>query len=110
MKAERGRRRYLLLSVPEGVDKQSVESALPATVSDRPDPMKVLFSKNGFAVVRCNPADVGNVVSSLQELGLGFVDCSGTMRTIRDRNTGVPHNTRKHRPHFSGYIFIGNPL
>lgn len=85
VKSERGRRRYVVYTVPEGTRWDEVLEALSA--EPVPPQLKVISCSSGRAVIRTEP-DGLEVIG--QRIAATWPDTesiitSGTLRTIRDR-------------------------
>ena len=86
VKAVRGRRRYVVYTVPADVGREKVLAAL-APYADRIPEHKVITSFGGKAIVRCEP---GHVAIATEAMRASWPESeslisSGTLRTVRDR-------------------------
>ncbi len=85
VKAVRGRRRYVVFTVPPEAGRTTVLDALSDLTEAMPD-LRVITSFGGKAVVRCNPSEVENVKAKMTERfpGSESLIMSGTLRKIRE--------------------------
>ena len=86
VKAVRGRRRYVVYTVPADVGRTEVLAALEP-YADRIPEHKVITSFRGKAIVRCEPGHIGIATEAMQATwpDSESLVTSGTLRTIRDR-------------------------
>jgi len=107
VKSVRGRRRYVALRVPADLRRDGLVKALEPVSGSVPS-LKVITCGEGWAVVRCSPAEVESAISAVTGAFPGSepVLTSGTLKTLRDRypELRVPRR-RKRAP--SQYLFIG---
>ncbi len=85
VKADRGRRRYIVFTVPEGTGRSDVLESLSSLTEEMPD-LRVITSFGGKAIVRCNPLEKDAVTAKMSE---AYPDSeslitSGTLRKIRE--------------------------
>ncbi len=85
VKAVRGRRRYIVYKVPLEAGRSDVLSTLDPLMESMPD-IRVITSFDGKAVVRCGPAEIDSVTSTMKA---SYPECeslitSGTLRKIRE--------------------------
>jgi len=85
VKSVRGRRRYIVYTVPEETGRNEMLESLSTLMSEMPD-LKVITSFGGKAIVRCSPAEIETVSSTMKERYpySESLLTSGTLRTIRD--------------------------
>ena len=85
VKAIRGRRRYVVFTVPPGADRSEVLSALENLGTEMPD-LRVITSSSGKAVIRCSPSEIERVSATMDSCFPGSVSLisSGTLRKVRD--------------------------
>ena len=85
VKSERGRRRYVVYTVPEGTRWDEVLEALSADPT--PAQLKVICCFSGMAVIRTEPSGLDEVGCRMHARwpGSESLITSGTLRTIRDR-------------------------
>jgi len=106
VKAVRGRRRYVVFTVPPDAGRTEVLKALEALTAEMPD-LRVITSFSGRAVVRCNPSEIDRVTDTMASSfpGSESLITSGTLRKIRDvyPELKVPRK-RKNRSH--GYRIL----
>ena len=86
VKAVRGRRRYVVYTVPDGVGREEVLAAL-SRYADRIPEHKVITSFGGKAIVRVEPGHVGTATEAMKASWPDSVSliASVTLRTVRDR-------------------------
>ncbi|MGN0099000.1 MAG: hypothetical protein ACI38Y_06725 [Candidatus Methanomethylophilaceae archaeon] len=85
VKSERGRRRYVVYTVPEGTGWDEVLDSLSA---EPPLPqLKVISCFSGMAVIRTEPRGLADLDARMRSEwpGSESLMTSGTLRTIRDR-------------------------
>ena len=84
VKEKRGRRRYIAFTVSAGLGKDTLIASL-RKVCDVP-PYVVLCAE-GWAVVRCSPADVDIVIGIMKNADASSVSLrtSGTLASLYDR-------------------------
>ncbi len=94
VKSERGRRRYIYFTVPEGTRRDDVSGVLSGVPS-----AKVITCSGGKTVVRCSPADRAATIKAMTSGLEGCVPVltSGTLRVLRNRYTSlmVPSRRKK---------------
>ena len=85
VKSERGRRRYVVYTVPEGTRWDEVLEALSADPT--PSQLKVISCFSGMAVIRTEPSGLDEVRCRMHARwpGSESLITSGTLRTVRDR-------------------------
>ncbi len=85
VKAVRGRRRYIVYTVPEDYGRSDILSLLSPLETDMSD-LRVITSFGGKTIVRCNPSEIGRVDAVMKQNipGTQSLLTSGTLRTIRD--------------------------
>ncbi len=85
VKAVRGRRRYIVFTVPPDAGRTEVLEALEELSAGIPD-LRVITSFSGKAIIRCNPAEMGKVSATMRSRfpGSESLITSGTLRKIRD--------------------------
>jgi len=83
VKEKRGRRRYVAFTVDRSLTRDSLIRMLKA----HPNAPYVVQCSEGWAVVRCSPDDIDNVVSAMRLADPSSVSLrtSGTLATLRDR-------------------------
>ena len=83
VKEERGRRRYVAFTVDRSLTRDSLIRMLKAS----PDAPYVVQCAEGWAIVRCSPGDIDNVISTVRRADPSSVSLrtSGTLATLRDR-------------------------
>lgn len=86
VKAVRGRRRYVVYTVPDTVGRSSVLEALEP-YKDRMPEHKVITSFKGKAIVRVRPEHVALATEAMQATwpDSQSLVSSGTLRTVRDK-------------------------
>lgn len=98
VKSVRGRRRYIVYTVPEETKRDDVQSALESGETVIPQ-LKVITCFGGQAVIRTTPEGLGAVDDTMR---MRWPDCesritSGTLKTIRDKHPELKVNRkRKH--------------
>ena len=107
MKSVRGRRRYVALHVPADLRRDGLVKALEPFSGTIPG-LKVITCGDGWAVVRCSPAEVDSAISAVTGTFPGSepVLTSGTLKTLRDRYPELRVPRRRKRA-LSQYLFIG---
>lgn len=98
VKSVRGRRRYVVYTVPEGTNRDDVVSALDGLTGENTQ-LKVITCFDGMAVIRSCPEGL----QVLRERMCEVWSCSeslmtsGTLRTIRDRypELSVPRKRKR---------------
>lgn len=107
MKSVRGRRRYVALRVPADLRRDGLVEALGPSSGTIPG-LKVITCGEGWAVIRCSPAEVESAISAVAGAFPGSepVLTSGTLKTLRDRypELRVPRRRKRAPPQ---YFFIG---
>ena len=107
VKSVRGRRRYVALRVPGELRRDDLVRALEPFSGPIPG-LKVITCGDGWAVVRCSPAEVESAISAVTGAFPGSepVLTSGTLKTLRDRypELRVPRRRKRALPQ---YFFIG---
>lgn len=85
VKSERGRRRYVVYTVPGGTRWDEVLEVL--STDPAPPQLKVISCSSGRAVIRTEPDGLGTVGSRMRTAWpeTESIITSGTLRTIRDR-------------------------
>jgi RNase P/RNase MRP subunit POP5 len=85
VKSVRGRRRYIVFTVPEEAGRSDVLSKLEDLAETMPD-LRVITSFGGKAVVRCSPSETDAVTSKMKESypGCESLITSGTLRKVRE--------------------------
>ena len=85
VKAVRGRRRYVVYTVPPEAGRSDVLEALSGLSETMPE-LRVITSFGGKAVVRCGPSEIPAVTECMQGAypGCESLICSGTLRKIRE--------------------------
>jgi len=85
VKANRGRRRYIVFTVPEGTGRNDVLESLGSLNEEMPD-LRVITSFGGKAIIRCNPAAKDAVTAKMAESfpGSESLITSGTLRKVRE--------------------------
>ncbi len=85
VKAVRGRRRYIVFTVPAEANRASVMESLSSLSADLPD-LRVISSFDGKAVIRCHPDEKEKVCSAMYGAypGCESLITSGTLRKIRE--------------------------
>jgi len=107
VKSVRGRRRYVALHVPADLRRDGLVKALELFSGTIPG-LKVITCGDGWAVVRCSPAEVDSAISAVTGTFPGSepVLTSGTLKTLRDRYPELRVPRRRKRA-LSQYLFIG---
>ena len=83
VKSERGRRRYIVYTVPPETGRSDVIEALsPLSLED----LRVITSFGGKAIVRCSPAEIETVSTAMKGCfpGCESLITSGTLRKVRE--------------------------
>ena len=85
VKAVRGRRRYVVFTVPPKAGRSEVLSALESINAEMPD-LRVITSFSGKAIVRCSPSEIERVSATMSSCFPGSVSLisSGTLRKVRE--------------------------
>ena len=85
VKAVRGRRRYVVFTVPESAGRIDVLSSLSGLSKTMPD-LRVITSFGGKTIVRCSPSEIPAVTEAMKEMypGTESLITSGTLRKVRD--------------------------
>lgn len=85
VKAVRGRRRYVVYTVPPEAGRTEVLNALGGLAESMPD-IRVITSFGGKAIVRCSPSEIGAVSEAIRANfpGSESLITSGTLRKIRE--------------------------
>ena len=85
VKAVRGRRRYIVYTVPAEAGRTEVLSALEKLTESMPD-IRVITSFEGKAIVRCSPQEIEQVSAAMKAYfpGSESLITSGTLRKIRE--------------------------
>ena len=108
VKSVRGRRRYIVFTVPEDAGRTEVLEALSGLTEDMPD-LRVITSFGGKAVVRCSPSEIEKVSAAMKQgfAGSESLITSGTLRKIREEypELKVPRK-KKHRWLKHLYLFF----
>ena len=86
MKAVRGRRRYVVFTVPPETGRTEVLSALHGLDAEMPD-LRVITSFSDKAIVRCGPSEIERVSAAMRSCfpGSESLLTSGTLKKLRDR-------------------------
>ncbi len=86
VKSKRGRRRYIVFTIPCDVGRNDVLAALEPISGSVPE-HKVITSFGGKAVVRCEPGNEKRVAEAMSSAWKGSVSLttSGTLRTVREK-------------------------
>jgi len=94
VKSVRGRRRYTAFEVPRGTDRRDVESTVGII-----DSVKVITCKDGLAVVRSLPEDRRSIEEAMSSRfkDCRSLDCSGTLKALRDRDPRLRSPRRRKR-------------
>lgn len=81
----RGRRRYVVYTVPQEVGRNDVLNALSGLSKTMPE-LRVITSFGGKAIVRCGPTEIRAVTECMQKAypDCESLICSGTLRKIRE--------------------------
>jgi len=83
VKSIRGRRRYIVFTVPDGTGRTEVLDGLSGLTDEMPD-LRVITSFGGKAIVRCNPSEIDRVKTTMNErFGSESLITSGTLRKVR---------------------------
>jgi len=98
VKAVRGRRRYIVYTVPESAGRSDVLSALSSLETSMTD-LRVITSFGGKAIVRCNPAEKEAVTEAMKAAypGCESLITSGTLRKIREEYPELKVSQKKKR-------------
>jgi RNase P/RNase MRP subunit POP5 len=85
VKAVRGRRRYIVFTVPAETGRTEVLNGLSGLTASMPD-IRVITSFGGKAIVRCSPPETDAVKSAMSEAfpGSESLITSGTLRKVRE--------------------------
>ena len=85
VKSVRGRRRYIVFTVPADAGRNEVLDALSELTAEMPD-LRVITSFGGKAVVRCSPAEIEAVRAAMSGAfpGSESLITSGTLRKVRE--------------------------
>ena len=85
VKTVRGRRRYVVFTVPPEVGRTEVLSAMEGLTQELPD-LRVITSFSGKAIIRCDPSDIERVSETMASSfpGSESLITSGTLRKVRD--------------------------
>ena len=85
VKAVRGRRRYIVFTVPEEAGRSDVLNALSDLTPTMPE-LRVITSFGGKAIVRCGPPEIDAVKAKMLEAypDTETLITSGTLRKIRE--------------------------
>jgi RNase P/RNase MRP subunit POP5 len=85
VKAVRGRRRYIVFTVPEETGRSDVLESLSELSQTMPD-LRVITCFGGKAIVRCSPPEIDAVSSRMKERypGSESLITSGTLHKIRE--------------------------
>ena len=85
VKSIRGRRRYIVFTVPADVGRTTVLEALSDLTENMPD-IRVITSFSGKAIVRCSPSEIEAVTAKMKTSfpGSESLITSGTLRKIRE--------------------------
>ncbi len=85
VKSVRGRRRYVVFTVPAETGRNDMLDALSSLVQEMPD-FKVITSFGGKAIIRCSPSEIEKISSTMKERypDTESLITSGTLRTVRD--------------------------
>lgn len=85
VKSVRGRRRYIVFTVPAEAGRSEVLDALADLSEPMPD-LRVITSFGGKAIVRCSPAEIEQVSTTMKERfpGSESLITSGTLRKVRE--------------------------
>ena len=85
VKSVRGRRRYIVFTVPAEAGRATVLEALSDLAEAMPD-LRVITSFEGKAVVRCSPSEIDTVTAKMKATfeGSESLITSGTLRKVRE--------------------------
>jgi len=85
VKSVRGRRRYIVFTVPPETGRSELLESLSSLTSAMPD-LRVITSFGGKAIIRCSPSEIEPVSAAMAEQypGSESLITSGTLRTVRD--------------------------
>ena len=85
VKSVRGRRRYVVFTVPAEIGRTELLETLKDLTETMPD-IRVITSFGGKAVVRCSPAEIQAVSDRIRGCypGSESLITSGTLRKIRE--------------------------
>ncbi len=89
VKSKRGRRRYVVFSVPSGLTREDLIHGLPGGRR-----FNVIQCAEGMAIVRCSPEEIDECAAAVRtaESGAEVVTVSGTLRTLPDRYPVLKRN------------------
>ncbi len=89
VKSKRGRRRYVVFSVPAGLTREDLIHRIPGGRR-----FNVIQSAEGMAIVRCAPEEIGECEAAVKAVAAEaeIVTVSGTLRTLRDRYPVLKRN------------------
>ncbi len=85
VKSVRGRRRYIVFTVPGDAGRTEVLEALSGLAEEMPD-LRVITSFGGKAIVRCSPPEIERVTAAMKQgfEGSESLITSGTLRKVRE--------------------------
>lgn len=82
VKSKRGRRRYVVFSVPAGLTREDLIRKIPGGRR-----FNVIQCAEGMAIVRCAPEEIGECEAAVRTVAgtAETVSVSGTLKTLRDK-------------------------
>ena len=89
VKSKRGRRRYLVFTVPGSASRESMIRSIPGGKR-----FNVIQCAEGMAIVRCAPDEIEECTGAVRaaEPSAELVTVSGTLKTLRDRYPVLKRN------------------
>ena len=89
VKSKRGRRRYVVFSVPAELTREDIIHGLPGGKR-----FNVIQCAEGMAIVRCSPEEIGECETAVRNASSAaeIVTVSGTLKTLRDRYPVLKRN------------------
>lgn len=89
VKSKRGRRRYVVFTVPSELTREACIRAIPGGKT-----FSVIQCAEGMAIVRCSPDNIEECGEAMRKVTADaeIVTVSGTLKTLRDRYPVLKRN------------------